>query len=225
MPSAKKPTSKPTRRGRGKRSFLQFDGLLSRRQQEAAQSFFASQDVQEQTYSAGTSSDSDSKSDRDSRIALLGRPGGSTGLHEIPAWLDRKLRGACRVTHAVYGNTACPLGVDSRDRWTPRFEPAQYSEYRTGGHYRAWHTDADAVERDLMDLRCVTIVLMISDEAAYAGGQLEVRLGADKGKASQVPLRAGDAVGFPSKHLVHRVAKCTSGLRQTLVFWARRPGS
>ena len=214
---------KPTRRGRGKRSYLLFDGLLSQRQQQAARHFFASKDVQQQTFSAGTS-DGDSKSDRNSRIALLGRPSDSTGLHDIPAWLDRKLRGACRTTHAVYGNHACPLGVDSRGRWTPRFEPVQYAEYREGGHYSAWHTDADADEHDIMDLRCVTIVLMLSDAAAYSGGSLEVRLGLDE-KATKVPLRAGDAVGFPSKHLVHRVAECTGGLRQTLVFWARRPGN
>ena len=36
-------------------------------------------------------------------------------------------------------------------------------------------------------------------------------------------LRAGDAVAFPSKHLWHRVAETTRGLRQTFVFWARRP--
>lgn len=50
----------------------------------------------------------------------------------------------------------------------------------------------------------------------------QVRIG---GKVSTVPLRAGDAVGFPAKRLQHRVTKCTAGLRQSLVFWVTRPGA
>lgn len=207
--------------GRGKHSYLWFDSLLSQLQIKAVQDFAASKEVQGQTFAAGTS-DGDER-DRVSRIALLGRPS-SQPPPEIPAWLDRKLRQACRQVHTTMGNDICPLGMDSRGLWTPRFEPVQYAEYRTGGHYAAWHTDADADESDLMDLRCVTVVLMLSDAEAYEGGHLEVCLGA-AGKATAVSLRAGDAVGFASKHLVHRVSPCTSGLRQTMVFWARRPGT
>ena len=213
--------SKPRRVGDGARSYLQFDGLLSPPQQRALQRFVASQAVQRSLYSPGTTQGA-SVRQRKSRIALFGRPS-SCLAPEVPAWLDRKLRDACRATHAVIGNEACPLGIDSCGRWTPRFEPVQYAEYREGGHYRAWHTDADADERVLEDLRCVTVVLMLSDTEAYEGGHLEVRLGSGA-KATRVPLRAGDAVGFPSKHLWHRVAECKSGLRQTLVYWARRPG-
>ena len=150
--------------GRGKHSYLWFDSLLSQLQIKAMQDFAASKEVQGQTFAAGTS-DGDER-DRVSRIALLGRPS-SQPPPEIPAWLDRKLRQACRQVHATMGNDICPLGMDSRGLWTPRFEPVQYAEYRTGGHYAAWHTDADADESDLMDLRCVTVVLMLSDAEAY----------------------------------------------------------
>ena len=212
----------PKRVGRGKHSYLQFDALLSASQQVAAREFFASEDVQESMYSAGTSDGDDG--DRKSRITQLGRPGAQPPP-EIPAWLDRKLREACKKTHTIYGNKICPLGVDKRGRWTPRFEPVQYAEYAAGGHYRGWHTDASAEEHDeILDLRCVTIVLMLSDQDAYTGGELEVRLGVD-GKPSKVPLRAGDAVGFPAKWLKHRVNITKSGKRQTLVYWARRPGT
>ena len=217
MPKMK---SSPTRVGGGKHSYLRFDGLLSRSQQATAQRFVASAALQRQLFPANTTDGA--SGDRNSRIAMLGRPG-APPPPEIPAWLDRKLREACRTTHAIYGDQICPIGVDSLGRWTPRFEAVQYAEYAAGGHYRGWHTDAAAEESDAIDMRGVTIVLMISDAAAYEGGELEVRLGVE-GKQSKVPLKAGDAVAFPAKHLCHRVNRCKGGKRQTLVFWARRPG-
>ena len=57
-----------------------------------------------------------------------------------------------------------------------------------------------------------------------AGGHFEVKLGGERGKPSRVPLRAGDAVGFPARRLWHRVTKCRSGLRQSVVFWVRHNG-
>ena len=220
----------PKRFGRGKKSYLLFDQLLSPAQQLTLRRFVAAKDVQSQLYGVGTMA-SDSLSDRNSRIALLGRPN-SFPEPTIPSWLDRKLRVACKKAHSIYGNQLCPLGIDSSGRCTPRYEPLQYAEYREGGHYSAWHTDADEDESDITDLRCVTIVLMVSDSDAYEGGALEVRLGGGAKKSdggggdvtTQVRLRAGDAVAFPSKHLWHRVAETTRGLRQTFVFWARRPG-
>ena len=175
---------------------------------------------------------SDSLSDRNSRIALLGRPN-SFPEPTIPSWLDRKLRVACKKAHSIYGNQLCPLGIDSSGRCTPRYEPSQYAEYREGGHYSAWHTDADEDESDITDLRCVTIVLMVSDSDAYEGGALEVRLGGGAKKSdggggdvtTQVRLRAGDAVAFPSKHLWHR-GRDDERVAADLVFWAsqRRAG-
>ena len=216
---------KPSSRvGSGKCSFLRFDGLLSRSQQMAMQDFVASRDVQLQLFAVGTNSGR-SRSDRNSRIAQLGRPG-SFPEPTIPTWCDRKLRHAVRAAHAVFGNRSCPLGLDRGGRSTPRYEPVQYAEYGTGGHYSAWHTDADPCERDVTDLRCISIVLMISESSAYEAGELEVQIGGKHESSShrRVLLRAGDAVAFPSKWLVHRVRKCKKGLRQTLVFWARRPG-
>ena len=162
----------PKRFGRGKKSYLLFDQLLSPAQQLTLRRFVAAKDVQSQLYGVGTMA-SDSLSDRNSRIALLGRPN-SFPEPTIPSWLDRKLRVACKKAHSIYGNQLCPLGIDSSGRSTPRYEPCQYAEYREGGHYSAWHTDADEDESDITDLRCVTIVLMVSDSDAYEGGALEV---------------------------------------------------
>lgn len=213
---------KSRRVGRGKNSYLRFEALLTPLQQTRVQGFVVQPAVQSQLFGVGTVGSS-SRKDRDSRIALLGRPG-SFLEPEIPPWLDRKLRKAVLQTHSILGDGVCPLGIDSSGRCTPRYEPVQYAEYGRGGHYAAWHTDADVDESELVDLRCVTVVLMVSNAGAYEGGELEVRLGAGR-VAARVRLRAGDAVAFPSKHLAHRVAKCRSGLRQTLVFWARRPGA
>ena len=55
----------------------------------------------------------------------------------------------------------------------------------------------------------------------FEGGHFEVEVG---GKKTRVPLRAGDAIGFPAKRLYHRVTKITSGLRRSMVFWVSRPG-
>ena len=111
--------------------------------------------------------------------------------------------------------------MDCNGRWTPRYEPLQYAEYGPGGHYGSWHTDAELGDEDPEDARCVTVVLLLSDTADYTGGHLEVKLGGEHGKPSRVPLRAGDAIGFPARRLWHRVTKCKSGLRQSIVFWVR----
>ena len=64
-------------------------------------------------------------------------------------------------------------------------------------------------------------MLLLSDVTDYTGGHFEVKLGGERGKSSRVALRAGDAVGFPARRLWHRVTKCNSGLRQSIVFWVR----
>ena len=156
---------KPRRVGRGKNSYLRFEALLTPLQQKRVQGFVVQPTVQSQLFGVGTVGSS-SRKDRDSRIALLGRPG-SYLEPEIPPWLDRKLRKAVLETHSILGDGVCPLGIDSSGRCTPRYEPVQYAEYGRGGHYAAWHTDADVDESELVDLRCVTVVLMVSNAGAY----------------------------------------------------------
>lgn len=156
---------KPRRVGRGKNSYLRFEALLTPLQQTRVQGFVVQPTVQSQLFGVGTVGSS-SRKDRDSRIALLGRPG-SFLEPEIPPWLDRKLRKAVLQTHSILGDGVCPLGIDSSGRCTPRYEPVQYAEYGRGGHYAAWHTDADVDESELVDLRCVTVVLMVSNAGAY----------------------------------------------------------
>lgn len=159
-------------------------------------------------------------SQRKSRIAWLERDDDDKSPR-VPEWLHARLRLAAKATHARLGDKLCPIGVDSTGRWTPRYEPLQYAEYGPGAHYASWHTDAELNSDDPEDARAVTVVLLLSDTSAFTGGRFQVR---SKGvRAHEVKLRAGDAIGFPSQRLEHRVTKCASGLRQTLVCWATRP--
>lgn len=95
-------------------------------------------------------------------------------LLQVPEWLHARLRDAARTTHAVYGERFCPVGVDSADRWTPRYEPVQYTEYGVGAHYAGWHTDAELDSTDTEDARAVTVVVLLSDTDAFDGGQFQV---------------------------------------------------
>ena len=53
---------------------------------------------------------------------------------------------------------------------------------------------------------------------ANKGGKFQVRV---NGKASEVALQPGDAIGFPAKRLEHRVTRCQAGLRQSIVCWVK----
>ena len=206
-------------------AYVLLPNVLSARQLAAARSFVASSEVQASLSEGERVTDheqANDATDRRSRITWLERRPGeeADAPPKIPDWLHARLRAAARATHDELGDALCPIGADRHGRWRPRYEPVQYAEYDVGSHYSGWHTDAEADSADLEDVRSLTVVLMLSDSAAYAGGHLEVRLGGVHGKPSRVPLRAGDAVGFPAKHLWHRVTKCSAGLRQTMVFWA-----
>jgi len=56
----------------------------------------------------------------------------------VPEWLHTRLRLAARTTHKKLGDKLCPIGVDVGGRWTPRYEPIQYTEYGPGAHYASW---------------------------------------------------------------------------------------
>jgi hypothetical protein len=70
----------------------------------------------------------------------------------------------------------------------------------------------------------VTVVLLLSEpDVDFSGGSFECKVGVD-GKKIKLKLKAGDAIGFPARHLEHRVNKTITGLRRSIVFWATRPG-
>lgn len=224
-------------------SYVLFEGLLSARQLASAREYVGSAAVQSALdegilFNEKSSEEEEeenkapnnrqsvgskrkrSASQRLSRIAWLEREEDESSP-KVPEWLHARMRHAAKLTHAALGEKLCPVGVDVSGRWTPRYEPLQYTEYGPGAHYASWHTDSEPNSDDPEDARAVTVVLLLSDPEAYTGGKFQVR--SKTMRATEVKLRAGDAIGFPSQLLEHRVTKCHSGLRQTIVCWATRP--
>jgi len=88
----------------------------------------------------------------------------------------------------------------------------QYTEYDgEGGHYD-WHID---IGPDNISHRKISIVIQLSDENDYVGGDLELMTGNGH---SVVPRGKGNVAIFPS-FLLHRVTPLTSGNRKSLVLW------
>jgi PKHD-type hydroxylase len=92
----------------------------------------------------------------------------------------------------------------------PAAEDFQLLEYRVGGHFQAWHTDAGA---DKHDARLISVSVELSDPAQFDGGLLEIpqALAAER-------LPRGGARLFLSR-LIHRVTPVTRGTRWALVNW------
>ena len=95
----------------------------------------------------------------------------------------------------------------------------QYSLYEENdrGHYD-WHIDCPARCSLGSFLRKLTIVIGLSDDKDYMGGDLKVKLGVDE-NAHCYKLGMGDVCIFPS-FLLHKVEPVESGIRKTLVGWA-----
>jgi len=213
----------PTRVGRGAESYLHFPSLLSAKDLSVVLDHVNGGEVQGAIEEGILFTDVGANRDRNSKVSWLERP--STADEDdptVPEWLHTRLRKAAAATHTRYGDKLCPVGIDKLGRWTPKYEPIQYTEYPAGSHYGAWHTDGDVDEVDPEDTRSVTIVVLLASPGEdFEGGHFEVEI---KGKKSRVKLQAGDAIGFPAKRLYHRVTKITSGLRRSMVFWVSRPG-
>jgi len=84
------------------------------------------------------------------------------------------------------------------------------------GHYD-WHVDRGG--RGAAARRKLTIVVQLSDPAAYAGGDLELNV---TGSVVAAPRGRGTAIAFPS-YALHRVAPVTRGHRFSLVGWLHGP--
>ncbi|KAB0482026.1 PKHD-type hydroxylase [Pseudomonas reinekei] len=90
----------------------------------------------------------------------------------------------------------------------------QLALYRTGDFYD-WHVDADRVHQDG---RKVTLVVQLSDENDYEGGELQVKLRSPYDRTISAPSVAGTAVIFGSE-LMHRVTLVKKGQRCSLTCW------
>jgi hypothetical protein len=200
-------------------------GVLSKEEVAEAERFFQKEDIQRRL----------EKTDLHTYDDLEGefRKGKSCvvdGKTEVP-WLFRRLTQVTKAADEKFGALYYCNG-----RLTPRYDELQYAEYHAGDHFGEWHTDAEEGGTDPEDYRDMTVVLMLSSEDAYTGGELLVKRGGWHGKrgGNQMPpapeaidnaqLRAGDACIFPANKVWHRVTPVQSGLRKSVVFWTSRPG-
>lgn len=93
---------------------------------------------------------------------------------------------------------------------------SQYGEYTEGSFYN-WHHDIDWKADSAYD-RKLSIVIQLSDENEYEGGNFEFKeMGTPEGFRAQ-----GSVLVFPS-YLVHRVSEITKGTRRSLVNWIEGP--
>jgi PKHD-type hydroxylase len=98
------------------------------------------------------------------------------------------------------------------------WDPIQYTAYSAerGGHCD-WHDDQHDSPGALP--RKLSLVLLLSDETAYEGGDFE---SFDRGPRPIGVRTKGALIVFPS-FLSHRVTPVTKGYRQSLVAWITGP--
>lgn len=93
-------------------------------------------------------------------------------------------------------------------------DSVQLSQYKDGGFYEAHHDAGIGTENAFGVTRKLSVVLMLSEEDAYEGGDLVIKLNKD----FVVPRKRGTIVVFPSPTF-HTVTPVTKGERFTAVAW------
>lgn len=142
-------------------------------------------------------------------------------LRAIPA--ARKLKGIVKKAQNIWEL----LPRTKQGFLRCNYEDVQYTEYRgeSNAHFQQWHLDADNDGQDEEDKRELTIVVLLTEPGVdFEGGDFECMTPTyPSGIHHTVVWRKGDAIAFRSKALWHRVLPTTSGIRKTLVLWAKRP--
>jgi PKHD-type hydroxylase len=95
----------------------------------------------------------------------------------------------------------------------------QFTEYRAENedHYK-WHEDL-SWRVNKASHRKLSVVIQLSDQGDYEGGDLELQHEAPEPEALK---RQGTVIVFPSFHS-HRVTPITKGVRYSLVAWYEGP--
>ena len=101
-------------------------------------------------------------------------------------------------------------------RLTGMIESIQFSEYEAPESHFDWHLDIDTGPASL---RKLSLVVQLSDENAYEGGELTIQ-----GLNSKIIANRnqGNTIYFPS-FLRHKVTSITKGTRYSLVLWISGP--
>jgi PKHD-type hydroxylase len=91
----------------------------------------------------------------------------------------------------------------------------QFTKYHgDGGHYD-WHADIG----ETVPHRKISVVIQLSDETDYEGGNLQFNIGPSY---PQAPKTKGTMIIFPT-YMLHRVTPVVDGLRMSLVSWISGP--
>lgn len=98
-------------------------------------------------------------------------------------------------------------------------ENLQYTEYASPSGYYDYHVDRLYNK----GIRKLSVVLQLTNEADYEGGELVIYDGGDSTKdIIKLPKTRGTLVAFPS-FMLHKVMPVTSGVRNSLVGWTSGP--
>ena len=89
----------------------------------------------------------------------------------------------------------------------------QFLLYEIGDKYN-YHLDIGPGKHSL---RKLSIVIPLSSEESYEGGELLIKIGE---KEKSIPLKQGHAILFPS-YILHKVTPVTKGRRFMLVGWMK----
>jgi len=93
-------------------------------------------------------------------------------------------------------------------------EPFQFTEYVAPGGKYDTHMD----KSPLGVLRKLSLVVQLSDESDYKGGELEI----NRGEPNFMLKSRGTVLAFPS-YMMHKVHPVTEGTRYSLVSWVSGP--
>ena len=92
-------------------------------------------------------------------------------------------------------------------------EGLQFTQYTAPNQFYKMHMD----KLFMKNVRKLSIVVQLTDENEYEGGDLELILGADDDTV-KMTRKKGKVIMFPS-YIIHQVAPVTKGQRHSLVGW------
>lgn len=131
-------------------------------------------------------------------------------LDDLPeaAWvMDRMMRLVAQANREAFGFDLTEFAESP--------QVARYGAEREG-HFD-WHSDIGSGV--LASKRKLTIVVQLTDPAAYQDGTLELR---PDSHVRAAPRDQGTAILFPS-FVLHRVTPVTAGTRWSLTLWSHGP--
>ena len=154
------------------------------------------------TSTASVFGDSDLKKVRRSQVAWIDNNPDTGWFYDRMAWIARQLNGQF-FKFDLFG-------------FVEDFQYTVYDEKELG-HYD-WHVDRGTL-KDGMSPRKLSLVLQLSHEYEYDGGELQIMSGPNP---QSVKKERGLVAAFPS-YMLHRVTPVTAGVRKTLVVWTSGP--